>query len=153
VEFGTPGLTDALKLIAATGLGLLIGFEREMEHRPAGVKTFGIVTMTSTLLMILALQLAAGSGVQTVDAPARVAAAVMTGIGFLGAGVIMQTGAQIQGITTAALIWLMAGVGLCIGCGMYWIAGLAVALAWLGLRLDPLVQRLIARREARRSRQ
>jgi len=152
VDIGTPGLTDALKLIVATALGLLIGFEREMEHRPAGVKTFGIVTMTSTLLMILAMQMAAGSGVSD-DAPARVAAAVMTGIGFLGAGVIMQTGAQIQGITTAALIWLMAGVGLCIGCGMYWIAGLAVALAWLGLRLDPLVQRMVASREARRSRQ
>lgn len=143
-------LSDALRLVIATGLGLLIGFEREVEHRPAGIKTFGIVTMTSTLLMLLALRFGEACGLQDPSGPARVVAAVMTGIGFLGAGVIMQTGAQIQGITTAALIWLMAAVGLCVGVGAYGFAICAVALAWAGLRLDPWVQRLVARREARR---
>lgn len=149
LEFGLPELG---RLALASALGVLIGFERELEHRPAGVKTFGIVTLTSALLMLLSLRFAESSGAADPSGPARVVAAVMTGIGFLGAGVIMQTGAQVQGITTAALIWLMSGVGLCIGCGAYGLATAAVLLAWLGLRLDPWVQRLVAWREERRRR-
>lgn len=144
-------LSDFATLAVASGLGVLIGFERELEHRPAGVKTFGIVTMTSALLMLLSLRLAENFGVADPSGPARVVAAVMTGIGFLGAGVIMQTGAQVQGITTAALIFLMSAVGLCVGCHAYGFAVTAVLLAWLGLRLDPFVQRLVAWRESRRA--
>jgi putative Mg2+ transporter-C (MgtC) family protein len=140
-----PG--DAAKLALAAGLGIIIGFEREMIHRPAGVKTFGIVTLTSTLLMLMSYRFA---GLDDPSGPARMAAAVMTGIGFLGAGVIIQTGAQVQGITTAALIWLMAGVGLCVGSGAYGLAVSAVLLAWLGLHLDPWVQSIHRLRDARR---
>lgn len=140
---------DFVQMLMAVGAGILIGFEREVRHKPAGVTTIVIVTLTSTLIMQLADRLPAVGGVP-ID-PTRLAAGVVTGIGFLGAGVIMRTGGgHIQGITTAATIWFMAAVGLAIGAGFYVQAAAAVLIVWLGFAADPLVELLLRNRRIAR---
>jgi len=138
---------EFVEMLMAVTAGFIIGFEREVRHKPAGVTTITIVTLTSTLVMQLGEKIPALEG--PVDTT-RLAAGVITGIGFLGAGVILRTGGHIQGITTAASIWFMAAVGLAIGAGYYIPAAAAVALVWLGFAADPLVERLVhLRRTAR----
>jgi len=141
---------DLGQMVLAILLGFIIGFQREMKHKPAGVNTITIVTLTSTLVMQLSYKLPALGAGGTAD-PTRLAAAIITGIGFLGAGVILRTGMHVQGITTAATIWLMAGVGLAIGAKYYVPAIVVVVLTWLGFLLDPYIDRLIeSRRKARK---
>jgi putative Mg2+ transporter-C (MgtC) family protein len=135
---------DILRLLLAVVCGIVIGFEREILHKPAGVRTIGIVTLGGCLVMLLGLRLHEAYG--AVTDPVRMASQVITGIGFLGAGVIIQTRMNVQGLTTAAVVWLMAVIGLAIGAGWYVPALAAVLLCWLGLRLDPLVKRLVQRR-------
>jgi len=142
---------DLVQMLLAIVLGFIIGFQREMKHKPAGVNTITIVTLTSTLVMQLSYKLPALGAGGSPD-PTRLAAAIITGIGFLGAGVIMRTGMHVQGITTAATIWLMAGVGLAIGAGYYVPAVAVVVLVWLGFLLDPHIDRLIeSRRRSKHS--
>lgn len=107
------------RLTFAAVCGGIIGLERGWKGRPAGMKTFSLVCIGATLAMItneyIAIYIAGGSG----DA-ARMAAQVISGIGFLGAGTIMVTGAnQIKGLTTAAALWVTASIGITIGCGFY----------------------------------
>lgn len=140
---------DLLKLLLAMLAGFVIGFERELHHKPAGMATMTIVTLASALMMELSYGLSGlGIGPQNAD-PARLAAGVLTGIGFLGAGVIIQDARRVQGITTAATIWLMAGVGLAIGAGFYIPALAAVGLALVAFWLNPVTGLLV---EARRNR-
>lgn len=141
--------TEVGQLGAAAFVGLLIGFQRELHFKPAGITTMTIVTLTSTLLMQLSIRLSQVSGGPPLADPARLAAAVITGIGFLGAGVIIQTGRQVHGITTASTIWLMTGIGLAIGAGYYMHALTAVLLTWLILAIDPLAEKLVAARRRR----
>lgn len=127
------GLSDfeaiaLFKLLLASICGGLVGLERELKGRPAGLKTFSLVCVGSTLAMVtneyIYLHLAGGSG----DS-ARMAAQVISGIGFLGAGTIMVTGHnQVKGLTTAAALWVTAALGIAIGSGFYFggIAGLVV---------------------------
>ena len=117
-----------IKLLLATLCGGLVGLEREMKGRPAGLKTFSLVCVGATLAMItneyIYITLAHGSG----DS-ARMAAQVISGIGFLGAGTIMVTGQnQVRGLTTAAALWVTASVGIAIGSGFYFggVAGICV---------------------------
>jgi putative Mg2+ transporter-C (MgtC) family protein len=140
---------DLGQMLLAILLGFIVGFQREMKHKPAGVNTITIVTLTSTLVMQLSYKLPALGGAGSPD-PTRLAAAIITGIGFLGAGVILRTGMHVQGITTAATIWLMAGVGLAIGATYYVPAIVVVVLVWLGFLFDPYIDRLIESRRRRR---
>lgn len=138
------------QMLLAVVLGFVIGFQREMKHKPAGVNTITIVTLTSTLVMQLSYRMPELGTGGSPD-PTRLAAAIITGIGFLGAGVILRTGTHVQGITTAATIWLMAGVGLAIGAKYYVPAIFVVALVWLGFLLDPYIDRLVeSRRRGKR---
>lgn len=137
---------DLAKLLLALGVGFAVGFERQSLHKPAGITTITMVTLCSTLLMELSYRLAASGPGSAIADPARLAAAVITGIGFLGAGMIMQSGQQVQGVTTAATIWVMTGVGLAIGAGYYVPALVVVALVLLGFWLNPLTDRLVALR-------
>lgn len=134
---------DLLKLLLAAALGFIIGFERQALHKPAGITTITFVTLSSALLMELSYRLSQ-LGASTTNDPARLAAAVMTGIGFLGAGVILQAGGHVQGITTSAVIWLMAGVGLAIGAGYYVPALAAVALVLVSFWINPWTDRMTA---------
>lgn len=134
---------DLLKLLLASALGFIIGFERQALHKPAGITTITIVTLSSALLMELSYRLSQLGGSATND-PARLAAAVMTDIGFLGAGVILQAGGHVQGITTSAVIWLMAGVGLAIGAGYYVPALAAVGIVLASFWINPWTDRMVS---------
>jgi putative Mg2+ transporter-C (MgtC) family protein len=141
-----PGLEwnweDLGRLVLAVVFGIFIGFERETHHKPAGVRTIGIVTLGSALVMLLGIRLSQVYG-DAVD-PSRMAGQVLTGIGFLCAGVIIQARMHVQGLTTAAVVWLMSAVGIAVGAGWYVPATAAVLLAWLGLQLDPFVDRIMS---------
>ncbi|QXM07062.1 MgtC/SapB family protein [Crassaminicella indica] len=102
-----------LRLVVATILGGLIGLERESKNRPAGLRTHILVSLGSCLLMLVSMY-----GFENGD-PARLAAQVVSGIGFLGAGTILRDGNDISGLTTAASIWVSGGIGLAIGNGYY----------------------------------
>jgi putative Mg2+ transporter-C (MgtC) family protein len=107
-----------LKLILAIALGGLIGLEREASQKPAGFRTNILVCVGSTMMMALAVLLVQTKG-GGADALIRLAAGVITGVGFLGAGTIFQARGTIAGLTTASTLWLVAGLGLVIGAGYY----------------------------------
>jgi uncharacterized membrane protein YhiD involved in acid resistance len=130
---------DYLRLALAMVLGASIGFERELHGKPAGLKTIALVSLAGCLLAIMSIRLGdiAGGGAEKVDI-ARLAAGVLTGIGFIGAGTILQSKHHVEGITTAAVIWLMSAVGMAIGAGFYSVALAAYIIGWVALSLDPL---------------
>jgi putative Mg2+ transporter-C (MgtC) family protein len=115
-----------LRILLGTGLGAAIGFERDLHGRPAGLRTHAIVALASATFMVVSTRFvyfqhyAAGDLVE-VDV-SRIAASVVSGIGFLGAGAILRTGITIRGLTTAAALWLVAAIGMAAGGGMYEIA-------------------------------
>jgi putative Mg2+ transporter-C (MgtC) family protein len=115
-----------LKLLLGALLGGIIGFERQAHGRPAGFRTQLLVCVACALIMIISesyyTQGPVNSTYARVD-PTRIAAGAMTGVGFLGAGVILKTGVSIQGLTTAACIWIVSAIGLAIGAGQY-VAGI-----------------------------
>ena len=123
----------ALHLLGALAAGGLIGFERNFHGRPAGFRTHTLVCVTSSLLMIVPMyQTLWLPGVLTNSMetdPTRMAQGIMTGIGFLGAGVIYKEGATVRGLTTAASIWLTAAIGILFGVGFYLPAIVATVLA------------------------
>ncbi|SHG57002.1 putative Mg2+ transporter-C (MgtC) family protein [Thermosyntropha lipolytica DSM 11003] len=107
------------KLTLACILGGLIGLERESLNRPAGLRTYTLVCVGSALAMIVSLDMYYAY-YHTVNAdPGRIAAQVVSGIGFLGAGTIMREGATVRGLTTAAGLWVVACIGLAVGAGLY----------------------------------
>lgn len=112
----------ALQIIAASLLGGLIGLDREKKLKPAGVKTNMLICVGATLYT--SISLAQQKALGGVADPNRVAAQIVSGIGFLGAGAIMRGGAQVLGLTTAATIWVVAAIGVAIGSGYPIIAGL-----------------------------
>lgn len=128
---GISELEIVSRLALAGVLGGLIGLERESNHRPAGFRTHILVCIGSALVMLLSIYAFAdprGGGRTNYD-PGRLAAQVVSGIGFLGAGTIMREGASVRGLTTAASLWVVAGIGLAVGSGFYLGASLATALS------------------------
>lgn len=124
----TPFATAIIRLLLGSICGGLIGLEREMKGRPAGLKTFSLVCMGATLVMVTNEFIYINVANSTGDS-ARMAAQVISGIGFLGAGTIMTTGNdRVKGLTTAAALWVTAAIGIAIGTGFYFggIAGLIV---------------------------
>lgn len=111
-----------LRLLLATIIGGLIGIERENNNRPAGLRTHILVTVGAALIMLISSQ-SFGDG----NDPARLAAQVVSGIGFLGAGTIIRTGNTIKGLTTAASLWVCGGIGLAIGSG-YYLGGITTGI-------------------------
>ncbi|HHW09536.1 MAG TPA: MgtC/SapB family protein [Firmicutes bacterium] len=115
-----------LRLFTAVVLGGLVGLERESHGRPAGFRTHILVCLGSSLIMILSIYgfaslSAADGGFRTYD-PGRLAAQIVSGIGFLGAGTILKEGATIRGLTTAASLWVIAAIGMAVGAGAYFAA-------------------------------
>jgi putative Mg2+ transporter-C (MgtC) family protein len=106
-----------LRILVAMGLGALIGWERERRGQPAGLRTHIILCIGSALAMILSINLAYPN-----NDPARLAAQVITGIGFLGAGAIFRYGTGVKGLTTATSLWTMGIIGLACGMGMFLVA-------------------------------
>jgi len=121
------------RLVLAVVLGGLIGIERGTQGRAAGLRTHILVCVGSCLVMMTSLYIFAMYKGGVSVAPGRIAAGVVTGIGFLGAGTIIRSGASIKGLTTAASIWVVAGIGLAAGCGFYNGAIMASALMLFSL--------------------
>lgn len=124
-------VSSVYKLVLSMLLGGLIGYERKRRGQSAGVRTFSLIAMGSTLAMILSIYVPQEyMGLKNGD-PGRIAAQVVTGIGFLGAGAIIQMKGSVRGLTTAAGIWMVAAIGLSVGVGMYVISVLATALVMI----------------------
>ncbi len=119
------------KLLLSCVLGGLIGYEREARHKSAGLRTNILVCLGSCLVMMISV----GFQEWTNADAARIAAQVVSGIGFLGAGAIMKEGLSVTGLTTAACLWVVAGVGLAVGFGFYTGAIMTTALVFLVLRV------------------
>jgi putative Mg2+ transporter-C (MgtC) family protein len=115
----SPDVEGALRLLLAAVLGAAIGFQREEWHKPAGLRTHILICLGSALFTVISIFGFSGP----VD-PSRVAAGVVTGIGFIGAGVIFRgaRGDKVVGVTTAASIWVTAAIGIACGVGLYLIA-------------------------------
>ncbi len=115
-----PELEIVIRLLVAAALGVVIGLERERQGQPAGLRTHVVLVIGSTLAMTISINLAMQFRpfVPNGD-PARLAAQVISGIGFLGAGAILHYGVSVKGLTTAASLWTMAVVGLAVGAGHY----------------------------------
>lgn len=135
-----------LRLLLALLLGGLIGFERERSNHAAGLRTHILVCLGSTLIMLLSIY-GFSDFVDEINVridPARLATAVITGIGFLGAGTILFTGKSITGLTTAASIWVVGAVGLAVGAGFYFASIASTVLILLNLVVfNKLEQRYI----------
>ena len=120
-----------IRIVLAAVLGALVGLERSKRQKEAGVRTHCIIACTSALFMILSkyafVDLVSVDGLRGAD-PARIAAQVVSGISFLGAGVIFKNGNSIRGLTTAAGMWGTAAVGMAIGAGLYWVGLIETAV-------------------------
>ncbi len=125
-------VTITLHLLAALFAGGIIGLERSFHGRPAGFRTHALVCVASSLLMLITMYQWAWPSSLSSDVirtdPTRMAQGIMTGIGFLGAGVIFKEGLSVRGLTTAASIWITAAIGVLIGIGFYFPAIFATAL-------------------------
>ncbi|MCB5188297.1 MgtC/SapB family protein [Methylobacillus caricis] len=140
-------LLITIHLFSAAAAGGIIGLERSFHGRPAGFRTHTLVCLSSSLLMLLTLyqwQLLPGVPLDAIKAdPSRMAQGIMTGIGFLGAGVIFKEGFTVRGLTTAASIWITAAIGIMLGIGFYFPAILATLMTlgtlslfrWIEVRL------------------
>ncbi|MCM1092477.1 MAG: MgtC/SapB family protein [Lachnospiraceae bacterium] len=121
-------VSSIFKLALSLLLGCLVGFERKRKGQIAGVRTFALISMGATLAMILSIYVPQEYlGLKNGD-PGRIAAQVVTGIGFLGAGAIIQMKGSVRGLTTAAGIWIIAAIGMAVGVGLYSLALAATAL-------------------------
>ena len=125
-----PDLEITQRLLLSAVVGALLGLEREWRHKTAGLRTQILIALGSTIFTVMSYELAAG--VPGAD-PGRIAAQIVTGVGFLGAGTIMRTDSGIQGLTTAATVWVNAAIGIAVGAGRYHLAfiGAAVTMAAL----------------------
>ncbi len=103
----------ALRLLLAAVFGAAVGYERRSSEKPAGLRTLSLVAVGSALFTIVS-----AFGFETAD-QSRVAAQIVTGVGFLGAGTILRSGTSISGLTTAATIWATAAIGMAVGSGLY----------------------------------
>lgn len=132
-----------LRLVLACVLGGIIGYERQSRRKSAGLRTNVLVCLGACLVMVLSQALYQNVEGKTNADPARLAAQVVSGIGFLGAGAIMKEGLTVTGLTTAACLWVVAGVGLAVGSGFYSGALITTALVFVTLgslsRLDEWV--------------
>lgn len=121
-----------LRLLIAVVLGALVGYERERAGKPAGVRTHGMVSLGAALFAVVSIHGFGGTG-----DPARVAAQIVTGIGFLGAGAILHQRSNVHGLTTAASLWVTAAIGLAVGVGMVLMSLATAILVFLLLRFGP----------------
>jgi putative Mg2+ transporter-C (MgtC) family protein len=138
-----------LRLCVAAGLGAAVGFEREIRDREAGIRTHLLVSLGAGLFTIVSAYgfhefFRGGTGIS--EDPTRIAAQIVTGIGFLGAGAIIREGLSVRGLTTAGSLWVVAAIGMAAGAGYYWPAVVTTALTIFALwPLRILSYRLIER--------
>jgi len=130
---------DLLKAVLSLFAGFVLGFEREWKDKSAGFKTISIICLGSTLFSLLSFKLGVG---ESEDAT-RIASYVVSGIGFLGAGVIFKDGVNVNGLTTASIIWMSAAIGMAIGFGVYVIAAIFLLACFSIIVSGPLLNKYI----------
>ncbi|MFQ5743952.1 MAG: MgtC/SapB family protein [Acidobacteriota bacterium] len=139
--------TMAVKLVASLVAGGLVGWEREISGKAAGLRTNILICMGATLMSMTGLAMTELTVTQRiVSDPQRIGAGIITGIGFLGAGTILQARGSVRGLTTAATIWVLAGIGLAIGAGDLELAGLATLLTMVALHGIGKIERTLTSR-------
>ncbi len=148
IEVNSVG--SIFKLILSMLLGAVVGYERRRKGQTAGVRTFSLISMGATLAMLLSIYVPQEyMGLKNGD-PGRIAAQVITGIGFLGAGAIIQMKGSVRGLTTAAGIWMMAIIGMAVGLGMYLLSIFASALIlFILVQLERIEKRVSRGAESR----
>lgn len=127
-----------IKLIVAFALSGIVGFEREIRYKPAGLRTHMMVGAGSTLFTVLSLY----AFPSTAD-PSRVAASIALGVGFIGAGTIYKSEDRIVGLTTASTLWVTAAMGMAVGTGFYVLAAVVAILVCLFLELTYVISRMV----------
>lgn len=130
-------MIDVYKALLATVAGVILGMERELKDKAAGLKTITVICLGSALFTIVSYKIGLPEGEST-----RIASYIVSGIGFLGAGVIFKDQLTVSGLTTASIIWLAAAVGTAIGFGEFYLAGIFMAAALLIVYLSPLINRI-----------
>ena len=134
-------LEPIIKIVLAFILGAIVGFERELSRKPAGLRTNSLVGLGSALFTILSYEAFPGAD------PSRLASGIVVGVGFLGAGTIVKSQEKVRGLTTAATLWTVASIGVTVGVGYYSLAIVATALAYVALKLDIIENKIKKRRE------
>ena len=118
-----PEYEHIFQILASLAAGAILGLEREYHSKPAGFRTMILICVSSCLFSILSTTMPSGD---------RIASNIITGIGFIGAGVVFKEGATVRGITSAAIIWMAAAIGMCIGFQHYLLAGFVVFFSIAG---------------------
>ncbi|TMQ69776.1 MAG: MgtC/SapB family protein [Candidatus Eisenbacteria bacterium] len=139
-----PLMEDVVPMLVSLVLGTLLGWERQADQKPAGLRTHTLVCLGSTLFVLTARHAVLAASSATFDA-SRIIHGIVTGIGFLGAGTILRHEGMVLGITTAATIWVVAAVGAAVGVRAYALAGVSTALALIVLRLYRKVDAWLSR--------
>jgi putative Mg2+ transporter-C (MgtC) family protein len=137
------GLNEIIRLLFAMLVGGLIGIERELHYKAAGFRTMMLICVGAALFTMFSIRIGGPSD------PARIAAQIVTGVGFIGAGVILHLGGEVRGITTAASIWVAAALGIGIGAGYLLFAGIATVVLIFVAAALPRFERRIIRRVSR----
>jgi putative Mg2+ transporter-C (MgtC) family protein len=136
-----PPTDPILRLLLATVLGAAVGLEREYRQKPAGLRTNILIAVGSALFTLMSIQLAHSGGT-----PDRVAAQIVTGVGFLGGGAILRSRTSIHGMTTAATIWVNAAIGMAAGAGQFLMASAATAITLAVLVVLPPIEEYFEKR-------
>jgi len=131
--------TIIIRLLLSVLLAGLVGWQREWAHTPAGLRTHMLVALGATIFTLIASELGISSGIDTT----RITAGIVTGIGFLGAGTIIQYQDTIRGLSTAASIWTVAAIGMAVGYGMYTLSIVGAVLTLLVLLLEGVEKKII----------
>lgn len=130
--FSNANQEMVIRIVIAAFLGAVIGYERARAKKPAGIRTHLLVSMGAALFTVISIWGFAGNA-----DPSRIAAGVVVGVGFLGAGTILRQERGVAGLTTAAAIWAVAAVGVAIGAGLYIVGAVAAVMVPLALRFLP----------------
>ena len=142
ITFNWTDVEMIIRIFLSVILGALIGYEREITHKPAGLRTHIFVSMGACLFTIASFYLINDSTVGSFDST-RIAAGIVTGISFIGAGSIIATRGDVKGITTAASLWVVAAIGLMIGFGIYLLPIIASIIAFVVLRFGRIEKKKI----------
>ncbi len=144
-EFFVQNSVVFVRLGVAVGLGLLIGLERALVNKEAGMKTHAMVSMGAALFVLISEVLASKyGGISNFD-PSRIASQIIVGVGFLGAGSIMLQGSRLSGLTTAGGLWVTAGIGMAAGFGLLGLAVISTAFAVFILVVVYLIEKPVKR--------
>jgi len=140
-------MDDVIPMLVSLGLGTLVGWERQVGRKPAGLRTHVLVCLGSTMFVLTTGHAVSALGTGNLD-PTRIIHGVITGVGFLGAGSIMRREGWVQGLTTAASVWMVAAIGVAVGVQAYPLAVTGTVLALVVLEFYRWVERRVSPREA-----